>query len=100
PYGTFLTCSSDDTVRFWDMDRGKQGFDIPRNVRQASKEDQRRGIKTVAISADGKLLAVGDKIGNVRIYDTVHMKERYKISAHESEVLCVEFSPLKSGKTI
>ncbi|EDO32369.1 predicted protein, partial [Nematostella vectensis] len=116
PYGTFLTCSSDDTVRFWDMDRGTLLWpvynrlsvidDIPRlvyssltvkNVRQASKEDQRRGIKTVAISADGKLLAVGDKIGNVRIYDTVHMKERYKISAHESEVLCVEFSPLKSG---
>ncbi|XP_032227632.2 mitogen-activated protein kinase-binding protein 1 [Nematostella vectensis] len=121
PYGTFLTCSSDDTVRFWDMDRGAvnplskelsrvlyidpcytnlkktDNLLTSKNVRQASKEDQRRGIKTVAISAGGKLLAVGDKIGNVRIYDTVHMKERYKISAHESEVLCVEFSPLKSG---
>lgn len=31
-------------------------------------------------------------LGNIRIHDTVDMKEQFKIEAHDSEVLCLEYS--------
>lgn len=34
---------------------------------------------------------------NFRVYDLMFFDETAKIEAHESEVLCVEFSPTDSG---
>lgn len=41
---------------------------------------------------DGKNLASGDRSGNIRIHETQTMNEILKIEAHDSEVLCLEYT--------
>lgn len=45
------------------------------------------------LSHDGQLLAAGDKAGNVHVYDVATLKLVAVQEAHDSEVLCLDFSP-------
>ncbi|XP_048586739.1 mitogen-activated protein kinase-binding protein 1 isoform X2 [Nematostella vectensis] len=125
PPGTFLTCSADDTVRVWNVVEGTN-ISFQRNIYSKElmrvlylldnfsnlkdtehsitsknvndvSSDGRTGVRTICASPDGQTLAVGDRSGNVRVYDMMFLDELLKIEAHESEVLCVEFSPPQSG---
>ena len=60
-------------------------------------EEGKNGIRCISISSDGQLLASGDRSGNVRVHDMQFMDEVHKIEAHDSEVLCLEFSKPESG---
>ncbi|XP_050299920.1 uncharacterized protein LOC126738571 isoform X2 [Anthonomus grandis grandis] len=127
PPGSFLTCSSDDTIRVWTLDKMSEqssrgiyqqniysnellkvvyvdkdlsfikDLDISGTVSNEKQTEQtsydgKNGVRCIRISPDGKHLASGDRSGNIRIHDTTQMKEQCKIEAHDSEVLCLEYS--------
>lgn len=126
PPGSFLTCSSDDTIRVWNIEEGtnilfdrnvyskemmkiiytgetvenlKETDVSPaiKNMRDSTSDSRNTGARCLRVSPDGQTLATGDRSGNVRVYDLTFFDETAKIEAHESEVLCVEFSPTESG---
>uniref|UniRef100_A0A3B3Z1J9 Anaphase-promoting complex subunit 4 WD40 domain-containing protein n=1 Tax=Poecilia mexicana TaxID=48701 RepID=A0A3B3Z1J9_9TELE len=115
PPSAFLTCSSDNTIRLWHSDapirqRNQYSQDLLKILyvgedvqrlqaagAEADGPDGKAGIRVLGISPDGKHLAAGDRCGNLRIFDLESLTELLKIEAHDSEVLCLEFSPLSSG---
>ncbi|XP_022107482.1 mitogen-activated protein kinase-binding protein 1-like isoform X2 [Acanthaster planci] len=120
PPGSFLTFSSDDTIRIWNVDPAMTTDTFRRNIYsnellkviyaddqlehlcstdsdKADSLEGKNGIRCASVSADGQFLASGDRSGNVRIHDMQFMDEVHKIEAHDSEVLCLEFSRPESG---
>ncbi|KAK7156886.1 hypothetical protein R3I94_006816 [Phoxinus phoxinus] len=122
--GSFLTCSSDNTIRLWRSESPQShgsalglrhnlySQDIARIVyvdddtqylkAEAEKaegggQDGKSGIRVMEISPDGQHLAAGDRSGNLRIFGLLFMDELLKIEAHDSEVLCLAFSPNETG---
>lgn len=121
PRGSFLTCSSDSTIRIWTLDRGAVP-ELQRNIYShdvqkilyvdhnlqrlkdpANSTDKLEngacGVRVIQISPDGLHLASGDKGGNIRIHDLKLMDEFLKIEAHDGEVLCLEYSKPQAGVT-
>ncbi|GIY86657.1 hypothetical protein CDAR_468181 [Caerostris darwini] len=123
PKGTFLTCSSDDTIRFWNLEPSIEEDTVyHRNIyspellkilyvdpelsylcdtdlNSSSSNDKvdatydgKNGVRCLRISPDGRSLASGDRSGNIRIHDLEFVEELCKIEAHDSEVLCLEYS--------
>ncbi|CAG2170479.1 unnamed protein product [Oppiella nova] len=126
PSGTFLTCSSDDTIRIWNLDvlKGSQesNYVYKRNIFSAellkilymdpelsyicdvdvnpnenndkpeTTYDGKNGVRSLRLSPDGRHLASGDRSGNIRIFDLELQQDLCKIEAHDSEVLCLEYS--------
>ncbi|XP_034459457.1 WD repeat-containing protein 62 [Hippoglossus hippoglossus] len=120
PPSSFLTCSSDNTIRVWHADpptaatahRNLYSNDLSRIVyvgentqhlqaegkkAEAAGADGKSGIRVLGISPDGRHLAAGDRCGNLRIFALEFLDELVKIEAHDSEVLCLEFSPTSTG---
>ncbi|XP_071078858.1 mitogen-activated protein kinase-binding protein 1-like [Haliotis cracherodii] len=128
PPGSFLTGSSDDTVRVWNLDSHMQDkTTYKRNIyshdllkiiyadenhtnlcdvdynpaggadKTDTQYDVKNGIRSIRISPDGLHLAAGDKLGNLRVYDTEYMDMIRDIEAHEADVLCLEYSYSKQG---
>ncbi|KAL4656482.1 mitogen-activated protein kinase-binding protein 1 isoform X2 [Arapaima gigas] len=124
--GSFLSCSSDNTVRLWNTD-GHSGA-LNRNVisndllkiiymdnntstlldieciatsntekSDCQTSENRSGIRTMCVSPDGKHLASGDRTGTLRIHELQSMEEILKVEAHDSEILCLEFSKPDTG---
>ncbi|KAF9925420.1 mitogen-activated protein kinase binding protein 1 [Linnemannia zychae] len=50
------------------------------------------GVRTVKISPDGKLLASGDKGGNLRIHSLSTLKQLTYQEAHDTEILAIDFT--------
>ncbi|GBL94460.1 Mitogen-activated protein kinase-binding protein 1 [Araneus ventricosus] len=123
PKGTFLTCSSDDTIRFWNLETTmEEDTNYHRNIYSSellkilyvdpelsylcdtdlnssgsndkvdTTYDGKNGVRCLRISPDGRSLASGDRSGNIRIHDLEFVEETCKIEAHDSEVLCLEYS--------
>ena len=109
----FATCSSDDTVRMWNLTHQEEDgianslwkilyFDPELTALKDStvslggdgKEnyDQKTGIRCLNISPDGSHLASGDRVGNIRIHNLNTMQEMCRIEAHDAEVLSLEYS--------
>ncbi|XP_030262934.1 mitogen-activated protein kinase-binding protein 1-like isoform X3 [Sparus aurata] len=117
PPSSFFTCSSDNTIRLWNTDpptahRNLYSNDLLRilyvgeNTQHLQAEGERgesagadgkAGIRVLAISPDGQHLAAGDRCGNLRIFGLEFLDELVKIEAHDSEVLCLAFSPTSTG---
>ncbi|XP_038075737.1 WD repeat-containing protein 62-like isoform X2 [Patiria miniata] len=124
PPGSFLTFASDDTIRIWNVDPAMNTDTFKRNIysnellkviyvddqlehlcstgstasdKAESATEGKNGIRCISLSADGQFLASGDRSGNVRVHDMQFMDEVHKIEAHDSEVLCLEFSRPESG---
>uniref|UniRef100_A0A667WXL1 WD repeat domain 62 n=1 Tax=Myripristis murdjan TaxID=586833 RepID=A0A667WXL1_9TELE len=117
PPASFLTCSSDNTIRLWHAEppaahRNLYSHELLRIVYvgentqhlQADGErvdgagaDGKAGIRVLGVSPDGQHLAAGDRCGNLRIFGLQFLDELVKIEAHDSEVLCLEFSPAATG---
>lgn len=63
-----------------------------------AKADAKAGIRTIAIDFTGSSIACGNKVGMVSVYDVESKKIVSEQLAHESEVLCLSYSPpRKSG---
>uniref|UniRef100_A0A8C4D963 WD repeat domain 62 n=1 Tax=Dicentrarchus labrax TaxID=13489 RepID=A0A8C4D963_DICLA len=117
PLSSFFTCSSDNTIRLWHTDpptghRNLYSNDLLRilyvgeNTQhlqaegergEAAGADGKAGIRVLGISPDGQHLAAGDRCGNLRIFGLEFLDELAKIEAHDSEVLCLVFSPTSTG---
>lgn len=53
-------------------------------------------IRCVKVSPEGRFLACGDWFGNLRIYDLTNqtkITQKKFIEAHETEIICLAFSP-------
>ncbi|XP_033150892.1 mitogen-activated protein kinase-binding protein 1 isoform X2 [Drosophila busckii] len=120
PEDCFVTCSSDDTIRVWGLD-GCANNDIYRkNIYSKellkiiysdnellfikdqgslfdktggnSSYDGRNGVRCIKISPELQHLASGDRCGNIRVYNLQTLKLITAIEAHDTEVLCLEYS--------
>jgi RNA polymerase sigma factor (sigma-70 family) len=122
---TVVTGSWSDGVRFWDRD-GKEQRVLPKlpgvclsyganGLAIVGVEDERLHLydpatgkdkgpigkpfnakSCVAVSADGKLLAVGND--EIRVYDLASGKEKVKLAGHAQSCLSLAFGP--DGKTL
>ncbi|NWV31305.1 MABP1 protein, partial [Grantiella picta] len=129
PPGSFITCSSDNTIRLWNTESSNiHGTALHRNIlsndlmkiiyvddntqvlldtdynsagsadkADAQVLDAKVGIRTVCVSPSGEHLASGDRIGTLRIYELQSLKEMLKVEAHDSEILCLEYSKPDTG---
>lgn len=112
PQGSFITCSSDDTLRIWDPSSSTSIY-CPESLKiiftdstykylcdldcSENKIDQNydtiEGLRCLKVSPDGRQVAVGSRAGTIRIFNfeksDVEMKS---IAAHDAEVLCLEYS--------
>lgn len=120
PGDCFMTCSSDDTIRVWGLD-GCEMNEVYRkniyskellkvlyiddelsfikdmdnpilNMEKSSSYDGRNGVRCIKISPERNHLATGDRSGNIRIYNLGTLKLLTTIEAHDSEVLCLEYT--------
>uniref|UniRef100_A0A182VUI6 WD_REPEATS_REGION domain-containing protein n=1 Tax=Anopheles minimus TaxID=112268 RepID=A0A182VUI6_9DIPT len=120
PSDCFMTCSSDDTIRVWDVDSCETNEVYRKNIyskellkvlyiddelnfikdtdnpihstEKNSSYDGRNGVRCIKISSDSRQLATGDRSGNIRIYNLSNLKLITTIEAHDSEVLCLEYT--------
>nr|KAF6408439.1 WD repeat domain 62 [Molossus molossus] len=128
PTGSFLTCSSDNTIRFWNInsspdspwqknifsntllkvvyvDNDTQHLQdmshFPdRGSENGTPMDVKAGVRVMQVSPDGQHLASGDRSGNLRIHELHFMDELVKMEAHDAEVLCLEYSKPETGLTL
>ncbi|XP_076988161.1 WD repeat-containing protein 62 isoform X2 [Tamandua tetradactyla] len=128
PSGSFLTCSSDNTIRFWNLDSSPDSHwqknifsnsllkvvyvenDIQhlqdtshfpdRGSENGIAMDVKAGVRVMQVSPDGQHLASGDRSGNLRIHELHFMDELIKVEAHDAEVLCLEYSKPETGLTL
>ncbi|XP_058386929.1 WD repeat-containing protein 62 [Diceros bicornis minor] len=128
PSGSFLTCSSDNTIRFWNMDSSPDSHwqknifsntllkvvyvenDIQhlqdtahfpdRGSESGAPLDVKAGVRVMQVSPDGQHLASGDRSGNLRIHELHFMDELVRVEAHDAEVLCLEYSKPETGLTL
>ncbi|XP_058453064.1 uncharacterized protein LOC131431397 isoform X2 [Malaya genurostris] len=128
PSDSFLTCSSDDTIRVWDIDNCEstdlyrkniysrelmkviyideelnfiKDMDNPiHNTEKNSSYDGRNGVRCIKINPANSQLATGDRSGNIRIYNLSNLKLITTIEAHDSEVLCLEYTNEKIDRKL
>ncbi|XP_045458024.1 mitogen-activated protein kinase-binding protein 1 [Melitaea cinxia] len=116
--GSFLTCSSDDTLRLWAL---RPPAAPPRNIysneltkvlyidpelkflkdvdltatsdKDKSKTyDDKTGVRCVRVSPCGRHIAAGDRAGNVWVFGA-DGAALHTLEAHDAEVLCLEYAP-------
>uniref|UniRef100_A0A8C3GN33 WD repeat domain 62 n=1 Tax=Cairina moschata TaxID=8855 RepID=A0A8C3GN33_CAIMO len=124
PPGSFLTCSSDNTIRVWTLGSGPEhpcrgnaysttllniiyvdnttqhlqdSSSLIERGESAGHPDAKSGMRVMQVSPDGEHLASGDRAGNLRIHELRLMQEVAKVEAHDSEVLCLEYSKPETG---
>ncbi|XP_016007768.2 mitogen-activated protein kinase-binding protein 1 isoform X3 [Rousettus aegyptiacus] len=126
PPSSFITCSSDNTIRLWNTESsGVHGSTLHRNILSndlikiiyvdgntqalldtellggdkgdGSLMDPRVGIRSVCISPNGQHLASGDRMGTLRVHELQSLSEMLKVEAHDSEILCLEYSKPDTG---
>ncbi|XP_053553799.1 mitogen-activated protein kinase-binding protein 1 isoform X2 [Bombina bombina] len=129
PPNSFITCSSDNTIRLWNMETSNiHGTALHRNIlssdlmkiilvdsnTQALVDadynpagvndkvdpqilDTKVGIRSVCISPNGQHLASGDRTGTLRVHELKSLAELLKVEAHDSEILCLEYSKPETG---
>ncbi|XP_011226107.1 mitogen-activated protein kinase-binding protein 1 isoform X3 [Ailuropoda melanoleuca] len=126
PPSSFITCSSDNTIRLWNTESsGVHGSTLHRNIlsndlikiiyvdgntqalldtelpggdkADVSLMDPRVGIRSVCISPNGQHLASGDRVGTLRVHELQSLSEMLKVEAHDSEILCLEYSKPDTG---
>ncbi|XP_063803972.1 mitogen-activated protein kinase-binding protein 1 isoform X2 [Pseudophryne corroboree] len=133
PPNSFITCSSDSTIRLWNMETSNiHGTALHRNIlssdlmkillvdssnTQALLDtdcisaglgdkvdsqtlDTKIGIRSVCVSPSGQHLASGDRMGTLRVHELQSLSELLKVEAHDSEILCLEYSKPEMGMNL
>ncbi|KIK34546.1 hypothetical protein CY34DRAFT_41571, partial [Suillus luteus UH-Slu-Lm8-n1] len=75
-----ITCSVDGSLRLWDLESGAQ-------TGEDWRDNENAGVRTMALSPNGKLVASGDNHGKVRLWDIKTRKIIAKWTRH-SDVVC------------
>ncbi|CCI39870.1 unnamed protein product [Albugo candida] len=127
PNCTFVSCSEDNTMRFWHLELHKSlkkgiewcnsKYKCPYSqemlrVVYYEAEDERNPpqyvsdgtwkmpcFRTLAIRPDGTQVAAGDTRGKIAIFDVSQADIIQKMAAHSSEVLCLNYSHGNSSYT-
>jgi WD40 repeat protein len=86
PQGDIATASSDQTVRIW-VRKNKQWES--RTVKEAPEGE----LRCLAISPDGRILAVGTRYGTIRVMDLVKGQELAPLRGHPGDVWALAFAP-------
>lgn len=89
PDGEFLAFSYSENVMLW----GTSSTQEPIYLGKCEKK-----VSVLAFSADGKLVAVGDETGAVKVFAADTRKELSTFTAHKDGVMALAFSP--DGKTL
>ncbi|XP_074145455.1 mitogen-activated protein kinase-binding protein 1 isoform X1 [Sminthopsis crassicaudata] len=126
PPSSFITCSSDNTIRLWNTESSGVHSALHRNIlsndlikiiyvdgntqalldtelsgggdkTDGSLVDTRVGIRSVCISPNGQHLASGDRVGTLRVHELQSLSEMLRVEAHDSEILCLEYSKPDTG---
>ncbi|KAM7074458.1 WD repeat-containing protein 62 [Ciconia maguari] len=127
PPGSFLTCSSDNTIRAWTLESGsarpvqgsaysttllnvvyvdnntqhlQDSSSAPDRSENVGHLDIKSGVRVMQVSPDGEHLASGDRGGTLRIHELQFMQEVAKVEAHDLEVLCLEYSKPETGAAL
>lgn len=81
PNGSLLVSAADRTVRFWQMPNGNvQKLDVGSN------------LTCMALSPDGKLVAVGSEDRQIRVYQVSDRKQIATFEGHSQSVTALHFS--------
>ncbi|XP_067895719.1 mitogen-activated protein kinase-binding protein 1 isoform X2 [Heterodontus francisci] len=129
PPGSFITCSSDNTLRFWNTEGSStHGTSLHRNMisndllkilymdcntstlldvenssaggsekPDSQATEMKSGLRTLCVSPDGQHMASGDRAGTLRVHDLQLLRELLQVEAHDSEILCLEYSKPETG---
>ena len=82
--GQYITCSRDGSLRLWNQESGAQiGNDL---------RDGAGGVRTIALSPGGKVIAAGSEDGTVRLWDMETGKVIAKWTGHTKGVRSVCWS--------
>ncbi|KAM9270522.1 LOW QUALITY PROTEIN: WD repeat-containing protein 62 [Cariama cristata] len=125
PPSSFLTCSSNNTIRAWTLESGsvrlvqgsaysttllniiwdnntqhlQDSSGVPDRSENVGHLDVKSG-GVMQVSPNGEHLASGDRGGTLRIHELQFMQEVAKVEAHDSEVLCLEYSKPETGAAL
>jgi WD40 repeat protein len=116
PDGTFVTCSSDNTIRLWNVDNDSvvsgstfrqsiaqknifcrdllhviQGNEINQEKKQ---EDHSEGSRCVKFTPDGCYIVSGDRQGSLRMHDVFNFTTVWEQSAHDAEILTIDVAQI------
>lgn len=107
-----VTCSADNTIRLWQIQTSGAATETPflgatldgiihtdsqfQCLRQGATNTP-LGIRCMALSADGKHLASGDRQGNIRVHELPSLAQIDFKEAHESEVLSLSYTPAEAS---
>jgi COMPASS component SWD3 len=80
---SLISGSFDGTIKFWNL----QTRDKPRTFKTSL------GVKVIAISRDGQLLASTNWDGTIRLWDIDTGEVRHTLEGHSFSVSCFTFSP-------
>ncbi|XP_067847321.1 mitogen-activated protein kinase-binding protein 1 isoform X2 [Heptranchias perlo] len=129
PPGSFITCSSDNTLRLWNTEGSStHGTSLHRNMisndllkilymdsntstlldmenssaggtdkPDCQPAEMKTGIRTLCVSPDGQHIASGDRAGTLRVHELQLLGELLQVEAHDSEILCLEYSKPETG---
>lgn len=85
PDGHFLACSDSNKVELWQINSNEAPSAL-------ANQDMRGRVSVIAFSPDGKVLAAGDELGTVRIWNVVNRQELATFMGHKDRVTALAFS--------
>ncbi|KAJ3070108.1 hypothetical protein HDU98_006847 [Podochytrium sp. JEL0797] len=85
-----------DTDAFLEACKRRSGGGEQDETTSAKTHTDKSGIRSLRISADAKLMASGDRAGNLRVYELDTFTQKCVIEAHDAEILGIDFTTLES----
>ncbi|KAM3341247.1 WD repeat-containing protein 3 [Capsicum galapagoense] len=90
PGGTgFLTGSADHDIKFWEFQRAGEGHLTASPARSLKMNDD---VLVVAVSPDGKFIAVALLDSTIKVFYTDSLKFRFSLYGHKLPVFCMDIS--------
>ncbi|KAL9650432.1 hypothetical protein ABK040_004656 [Willaertia magna] len=119
PFGTFATCSSDNTIRLWNVESSSSLHPVEKIERgesfisknifckdllsvheyKISDENGEQGVRSIRFSSNGSYIACGDRQGVLSIIDPITLQQQFSVIAHDAEILSIDFSISPENQT-